>query len=220
MRRRSARSEGGVAARPCVGVISNSPIRTSLSQTVSMGGDQGGSTWETANELDSGDRVMARHLSWWTTPYALETGVEFRLPPHQETVFMDASLEGWGIVCQGQSWGGRWQRQGQHINWLELRTVLIALQLLQFRLRNKPVLFLIDNSTAVSHLKKQGGTRSRSLLKLTTRILQLAHDLGIQILPRHITGQLNVLADLASRSGQIVPSEWALSPQAFQWVVS
>ena len=125
-----------------------------------------------------------------------------------------------GIVCQGQSWGGRWQRQGQHINWLELRTVLIALQLLQFMLRNKPVLFLIDNSTAVSHLKKQGRTRSQSLLKLTTRILQLAHDLGIQILPRHITGQLNVLADLASRSGQIVPSEWALSPQAFQWVVS
>ena len=39
--------------------------------------------------------------------------------------------------------------QGQHINWLELRTALITLQLLQFRLRNKPVLFLIDNSTSV-----------------------------------------------------------------------
>ena len=163
---------------------------------------------------------MARPQSWWTTPYALETGVEFRLPPHQETVFTDASLESWGIVCQSQSWSGRWQRQGHHINWLELRTVLTALQLLQFRLRNKPVLFLIDNSTAVSHLRKQGGTRSRSLLKLTTRILRLAHELGIQILPRRITGQLNVLAVLASRSGQIVPSEWALSPQAFQWVVS
>ena len=36
--------------------------------------------------------------------------------------------------------------------------MLIALQLLQFRLQNKPVLFLIENSTAVSHLKKQGGT--------------------------------------------------------------
>ena len=91
---------------------------------------------------------------------------------------------------------------------------------LAIQVTSEPVLFLIDNSTAVSHLKKQGGTRSRSLLKLTTLILRLAHDLGIQILPRHITGQLNVLADLASRSGQIVPLEWALSPQAFQWVLS
>ena len=36
--------------------------------------------------------VMARHLSRWTTPYALETGVEFRPPLHKETVFTDASL--------------------------------------------------------------------------------------------------------------------------------
>ena len=121
--------------------------------------------------------VMASHLSWWTIPYALESRVEFCPPPHQEIVSTDTSWEGWGIVCQGQSWSGRWQHQGQHLNWLELRTVLIALQLLQFRLRNKPVLFLIDNSTGVSYLKKQGGgARSRSLLKLTSGILKLAHD--------------------------------------------
>ena len=55
-RRRSARNEGGVAARPAVGVISNSTVRTSLPQTVSMGGNQGGTTWETADELDSCNR--------------------------------------------------------------------------------------------------------------------------------------------------------------------
>ena len=61
-------------------------------------------------------------------------------------------------------------------------------------------------STAVSYLKKQGRT---------TRILKLVHDLDIQILPRHRTSKH------ASRSrGQIVLSEWALSPQAFQWAVS
>ena len=54
-RRRSARNEGGVTARPAVGVIPNSPVRTSFPQTVSMGSNEGSSTWETADELGSGD---------------------------------------------------------------------------------------------------------------------------------------------------------------------
>ena len=81
------------------------------------------------------------------------------------------------------------------------------------------VLVLVDNTTAVSSLKNQGGTRSRSLSKLTRRILLLASSLQITIVPRHITCQLNVLADLASRVDQVVPSEWALSSEAFNWVI-
>ena len=49
--------------------------------------------------------------------------------------------------------------------------------------------------------EQAGGTRSWSLLKLSMRILKLAHKLQLTIVPRHIAGQLNVLADLASRSG-------------------
>ena len=39
-----------------VGVIPNSPVRTSLPQTIPMGGNQGNSARETVEELDSGDR--------------------------------------------------------------------------------------------------------------------------------------------------------------------
>ena len=40
------------------------------------------------------------------------------------------------------------------------------------------------------------------------------------MIARHITGQLNVLADLASRQGQVIRSEWKLSDQAFRWMRS
>ena len=92
------------------------------------------------------------------------------------------------------------------------------MQLLQFQLRGKTVLMLIDNSTAVAYIRNQGGTRSRALLKLTGRILLLADQLQIQLIPRHITGQLNVLADLASIINQVVPSEWSLCAAPFQWI--
>ena len=96
--------------------------------------------------------------------------------------------------------------------------MLIAVQKLQNILQGKSVLFLIDNSTTVAYLRKQGGTRSKSLTKLTRRVLELAHSKGITVVARHIVGQLNVLADLASRIGQVIPSEWAVSDDLFQWI--
>ncbi|KAJ7984271.1 hypothetical protein DPEC_G00362930 [Dallia pectoralis] len=41
-------------------------------------------------------------------------------------VFTDASLTGWGGVCQGQAVGGVWPRSQRHINLLELETVQLA----------------------------------------------------------------------------------------------
>ena len=97
--------------------------------------------------------------------------------------------------------------------------MLTAIQLLQFRIRGLCVLVLVDNTTAVAYLRNQGGTRSKALSKLSRRILLLAHNLQVTLVPSaHITGQLNVLADLASRVDQVVPSEWALTSEAFSWV--
>ena len=80
-RRRSARNEGGVTTGPAVGIIPRSWI--------------------------PGTGVMASHLSWWTTPYALETGVEFRPPPISGDSLHGRLGGGWGKVCQGQLWSGR-----------------------------------------------------------------------------------------------------------------
>ena len=107
-------------------------------------------------------------------------------------------------------WSGVWQRPNHHINCLELRVVLVAVQLLQFSLRGKTVDFMIDNTTD-GFLHEEAGwggggwARSLALLKLSMRILRLAHRLPIVIVPRHIAGQLIVFADLASRTGQVIP---------------
>ena len=73
---------------------------------------------------------------------------------------------------------------------------------------------------AVAYLKKQGGIRSRAFLKLTFRILKSADKVRVSLISRHITGHLNVLADLASTVGQAVPSEWALCESAMQCIAN
>ena len=97
----------------------------------------------------------AKALKWWTHVPHWQIGVPFHVAPPQDTVFTDASSMGWGVAFQGKMWSGVWQRPHHHINWLELRAVLVAVQLLQFHLRGKTVVFIIDNATTVSYLKRQ-----------------------------------------------------------------
>ena len=110
-----------------------------------------------------------RHLNWWNNSSNLFRGLAFQPPLQQLTVITDASLQGWGIVFRDKTFRGVWNRSSQHINCLELRVVLSALQLLQFHVRDKSV-FFIDNATAVAYLNKQGDTHSRALLKLSISI--------------------------------------------------
>lgn len=163
---------------------------------------------------------MLHQLRWWRSDEHLSLGRPFKIGEPDILVFTDASTAGWGIVCGSDTWKGVWQRQNHHINWLELRTVLLALQLLQFRLRRKTVCVMIDNTTAVAYIKKEGGVRSKSLTKLARKIALLAFENEITLVPRHIAGQCNVLADLASRVNQIVPSEWTVSDALLQRIIS
>ena len=162
--------------------------------------------------------LLKAHLKFWLDPQIWYLGVPFHIPLPQLTVFTDASLEGWGVVCQNAMYQGKWGHHSHHINWLELKAVLIALRIFQFTLRGRSVLFLIDNSTAVAYVNRLGGTRSNKLLELMLELGELARELGCQVSARHIRGNLNVLADLASRVDQVVPSEWKLSREAFEWV--
>ena len=109
--------------------------------------------------LNLSQQTMA-HLLWWMNPQNLSKGVPFLPLSPTLTVFTDASMEGWGIVFQDRVLTGKWNKYSRHINYLELKTVLLAIQLLQFSLKNKTVLFLIDNSTAVSYIARQGGIPS------------------------------------------------------------
>ena len=54
---------------------------------------------------------------------------------------------------------------------------------------------MIDNTTAVAYIKKEGGVRSECLTRLARKIALLAFENEITLVPRNIAGQCNVLAD-------------------------
>ena len=73
-----------------------------------------------------------------------------------------------------------------------------------------------DNSTAVSYLRKEGGTRSPFLNSLAQEILRWTESHSIRLLPQFIPGSLNVLADSLSRPHQLPHTEWSLHPEVFR----
>jgi hypothetical protein len=79
-------------------------------------------------------------------------------------------------------------------------------------------MIVTDNSTVVAYIKKQGGTKSRSLWLLTQTLYKFLEEHQIRVLCRHIPGRLNVLADRLSRQGQILPTEWTVHPNILEAV--
>ena len=88
-------------------------------------------------------------------------------------IFMDASTQGWvAHMGDSQIWG-TWTRTDRklHISCLELKAVVSALQHWAPVLQGHQVMIATDNSTVVSYINKQGGTRSPILLRLTVELL-------------------------------------------------
>ena len=105
-----------------------------------------------------------------------------------------------------------------HINILELKTVLIALKHFQKLIVGKVVLILSDNSSTVSYIAKQGGTKVWLMYLLAWQIFALTRRLEVTLQVRHIPGCLNVIADRLSRKGQIQQTEWSLNPLVFKQI--
>ena len=112
----------------------------------------------------------------------------------------DASLTGWGAQMGQQSIHGKWTATEKlnHINYLELKTVLIALQQWKYQLKNQTVLLQLDNTTAVAYLLKEGGTQSRSQRYLAAEILILADHHNISVRPSYLPDQMNTQAGRCS----------------------
>ena len=91
-----------------------------------------------------------------------------------------------------------------HINCLELKAVEAALHHWAPVLQGHQVMIATDNSTVVSYINKQGGTRSNTLLRLVVELFSCL---------KHIPGCLNVIADHLSRPNQLIPTEWSLHPE-------
>jgi hypothetical protein len=103
----------------------------------------------------------------------------------------------------------------KHINILEMEAVFRTCHHFQDQLRDKLVLIKCDNSTVVSYINKEGGTRSPSLGMLAWKLLIWAEKRNISLTAEHIPGVENCLADKLSRTFAS-PLEWRLNPSVVQ----
>ena len=112
---------------------------------------------------------------------------------------------------------GQWSEQdkAKHINILELQAVWNCLRKFLPRVRGQVVLVKSDNSTVVTYINKQGGTRSPPLCMLAWQMLVWCLEHNIVLKAVHLAGVNNRLADLLSRR-RVLPTEWMLSRQVAQ----
>ena len=97
-----------------------------------------------------------------------------------------------------------------------MMAIYLALSHFSSRLRSQPILIQTDNSTCVSYLKRQGGTKVPRLTYLTWNLFHLCVDHNIHLVAVHLAGKLNSLADQLSRATRPVAIEWALNSHVFR----
>ena len=159
-----------------------------------------------------------KDIRWWLHLPRLTLGVSLLQVSPDLVIWSDASDVGWGAHLGSHTSSGLWNlgQSALSINARELLAVREGLLHFQSSLVGRNVSVFCDNSTAVSYLRKEGGTRSPFLNSLTQGILRWAESLSIRLLPQFIPRSLNVLADSLSRPHQLPHTEWSLHPEVFQ----
>ena len=181
-------------------VASEVPVVPLVRPSLASGGFAGGS--ETGPVLVDGEGSPV-------------SGGSIRTPAPDLHLYSDASSLGWGAHLLDQNVSGVWSAQEKllHINLLEMKALFLALQAFQEDVAGHHVTAMCDNSTVVAYVNKQGGTVSRPLCLLTSRLLRWTESFDVHLEARYLPGESNVLADVLSRRGQVVGTEWSLHPQ-------
>ena len=171
--------------------------------------------------------VIQNDLSWWLHRDRLVLGVSLEQVSPQFELWSDASDVGWGAHLDEQFASGLWAPEDVEcsINARELLAIESALKWFAPLLAGSSLAVFTDNSTAVSYLRNQGGTRSSFRNSIAQRILRWAEHLSVVISSQFMMGKHNVLVDALSRPNQILGSEWTLKQEVFRdlcrrWPVS
>ena len=138
--------------------------------------------------------VLLPHLDWWTRRENVLRGIALLHPVPSLTLYTNSSLQGLGAFLEVKSVSGVWSlvQQQEHINLLEMRAVLLALQHFKTLLVSKAVVLATENTTVVAYLQNQGGTRCHALFLLCKEILLLCLLSHIHLVVGHIPGTFNV----------------------------
>ncbi len=110
-----------------------------------------------------------------------------------------------GHGLRGQPACGVWTGEflSWHINCLELRAVILGLIHFLPSLRGCHVIVMTDNMLVVSHINRQGGSRSRTLNRPARRLLLWAQDKFLSLRAVHVPGVLNLAADFVKTESQV-----------------
>ena len=115
-------------------------------------------------------------------------------------LFTEAPNKGWGTHLGDSTARDMWSDTESclHINFLELKSVLLAIKSFEYLCMDQIVLVTMDNITVVSYINKEGGMKSGSLCALLWSLLSWCQPRGTVLRARHIPGSLNVIADRLS----------------------
>ncbi len=147
-------------------------------------------------------------------PRLLRSRVRMGAIHRRHMITTDASMTGWGAVFEGRPASGEWKEEFLfwHINCLELRAVFLALKYFLPVLGGYHIIVMMDNMAVVSHINRQGGSRSRTLDRLARHLLLWSQDKFLSLRAVHVPGVLNLAADFLSRQ-KLRPGEWMLNHQ-------
>ena len=137
----------------------------------------------------------------WASPSRLLEGKLFAALPPSLVITTDASGQGWGAVLHPQRVSGVWSKEEvfDHINTLELKAVLLALQNLESLVVGHSLLIRSDYMTVVSFIIYQGGTHSLSLCRLALDLWEWCLRRRIFLHAAHIPGEEYIVAVFLSR---------------------
>ena len=129
---------------------------------------------------------------------------------------IDVLLTSWGAVCQAIRTGGLWsvQEQRQHINVLELKAGMFAVEAFRKGQQNIHVHQKMDNTSALAYISRMEGTWSPTLMRVTCEMWDWCLQKGITISGSHLPGLSNQTADWESREVQ-TSVEWKLNVVSF-----
>lgn len=142
---------------------------------------------------------VKEELSWWLQN--LRETSDIQIAPASIFIATDASDVGWGAIINDKKLSGHWStaQSHWHCNQKELWTLFEVLQRYLQEVSGKTILFQSDNRTATSYIRRQGGTKSQKLLNIASKILNLAQQHRITIIPKYLPGRYNGIADSLSR---------------------
>ena len=162
------------------------------------------------------DEESKQELIWWSSKLSMWNGKALVRPHPNIVIKSDASLVGWGAVCQNAKTGGLWleNERDQHINVLELKAAFLAIQCFQSKILKKHVLLQSDNKVAIAYINNMGGTKSKKLIDLASQIWQWCLGREITLTGEYLPGHMNIEADWESRYFKDT-SSWKLDPEIF-----